>query len=247
MRSLYLIVALAAAAFAMSSCGKLLDGSTSDGVSLETAEREGGTGGAGSSTGPYRIFATASQYDGNLGGVSGADAKCMSDANKPAGSSTYKALIAATTRQSPFTDWPLKASTAYVEKNGVTPIGTTTAGRVFTFNLSNAISPAGPFVWTGIDTDFSTSFGTCATRSIEVCRHSAGHDLLPSLHAPFFGQRNGFDSNGSGFIDEEESAKKARKMMAIPVGCYANPFDTEHQKTGSTISRAPGRKGQLRF
>ena len=39
------------------------------------------------------LFVTAAGYNGNLGGVSGADAKCMADANKPSDGKTYKAML----------------------------------------------------------------------------------------------------------------------------------------------------------
>lgn len=40
----------------------------------------------------YKIFITASTYNGNLGGISGADAKCQADSNKPA-TGTFKAML----------------------------------------------------------------------------------------------------------------------------------------------------------
>ncbi|MCW7461745.1 DUF1554 domain-containing protein [Leptospira limi] len=40
----------------------------------------------------YKVFVTASTYNGNLGGISGADTKCGSDANKPS-TGTYKAML----------------------------------------------------------------------------------------------------------------------------------------------------------
>lgn len=40
-----------------------------------------------------RVFITNSTYDGNLGGISGADAKCASDSNNPDDGKVFKALI----------------------------------------------------------------------------------------------------------------------------------------------------------
>lgn len=78
----------------------------------------------------------ATTHDGNFGDVAAADAVCASDANLPTGGGTYKALIGASTRFAPSTDWPLKASTSYVRSDGKTVIGTTTAARVFSFNFT---------------------------------------------------------------------------------------------------------------
>lgn len=40
----------------------------------------------------YKVFVTAATFDGNLGGVAGADAKCNADTNKPS-TGTFKAMI----------------------------------------------------------------------------------------------------------------------------------------------------------
>ncbi|EOQ97178.1 PF07588 family protein [Leptospira wolbachii serovar Codice str. CDC] len=40
----------------------------------------------------YKVFVTAATFDGNLLGITGADAKCAADTNKPA-TGTYKAMI----------------------------------------------------------------------------------------------------------------------------------------------------------
>ncbi len=108
-----------------------------------------------------RIFVTATSYNGNLGGAAGADAKCASDANKPA-TGNYFALIADNTRiPSTLTDWVLSPSTAYTRANGVTPIGTTNGAAIFTFPLSSSIGTAPASVWVGInDTDWS-NFDNC--------------------------------------------------------------------------------------
>ena len=85
------------------SCGKIMDGSTSDGASLETAAKQGDTTGGGGSggSGNLVIFTGAVTHSGNFGGTSGADSFCNSDAAKPAGGGTYKALLGATTRAAP--------------------------------------------------------------------------------------------------------------------------------------------------
>lgn len=108
-----------------------------------------------------KMFLTASKYDGNLGGVTGADAKCQSDSNKPS-TGTYKALlvdgenrVACTTANcsggsSENKDWVLKANTSYVRTDG-TAIGTTNAAGIFTSAFTNAVtSTTGVFYRSGL-------------------------------------------------------------------------------------------------
>lgn len=54
-------------------------------------------------------YVTTSQYNGNLGGVTGADAKCMSDTAAP-NTGTYKALIQGGVRNRSSPDWPITLS-----------------------------------------------------------------------------------------------------------------------------------------
>lgn len=97
-----------------------------------------------------KMFVTSSTYDGNLGGITGADAKCQSDSNKPS-TGTYKALIVdGETRiacqtancsggASENQNWVLKPNTAYVRTDG-TAIGTTNSAGIFASALTNAVS-----------------------------------------------------------------------------------------------------------
>lgn len=108
------------------------------------------------------IFVTAATYDGNLGGVSGADQKCNSDANNK-NSGTYKALIAVSGQRDINTDWPLYQSQTYVRADGSTVIGTTTQSGMFTFNLTNSISSSNLTAMTGIDkTNWGVSSMNCS-------------------------------------------------------------------------------------
>ncbi len=96
-----------------------------------------------------RMFVTAATYNGVLGGVTGADAKCASDTNKPS-TGTYKAMlvdgtnrVACTTANcsggiSENVNWVLKANTAYTRTDG-TAIGTTNSAAIFT-TLTNAVT-----------------------------------------------------------------------------------------------------------
>lgn len=126
------------------------------------------------------IFITASSYTGDLGGKSGADDKCNSDANNPGDGSQYKALIGvnqvlpATARMacvgdcvSPGTessDWPLTASTRYIRPDG-TLIGTTDEFEKFDY-LGNTTFSSDPteLVWTGLtsDANYTTSAYHCS-------------------------------------------------------------------------------------
>lgn len=116
------------------------------------------------------IFMTNSTYDGNLGGFSGADAKCMSDTNKPAGSSTYKAILthfnvrqacttANCTSASDNVDWVLKPNTTYITSAGST-IGTTNAAGIITSAPLNAIASSGT-AWTGMESTWANN-ASCA-------------------------------------------------------------------------------------
>ncbi len=126
--------------------------------------------------GAKRIFITAATYDGNLGGVAGADAKCQADANRP-NASTYKALLVdgyyrvACTQgnencaASQHVDWVLAANTVYVRSNGSAIIGTTTSAGIFSWSggaLSNSIGPDVATAYTGLGSDW-TRYPGCGT------------------------------------------------------------------------------------
>ncbi len=95
---------------------------------------------------PQIIFLSSSTYNGNLGGFSGANAKCNTDAAKPssgfAADYTYKALLNgnnATTN-----------GVSYYRADGTTLIATATGGNlVSSSSLVNTISSVSSFVWTG--------------------------------------------------------------------------------------------------
>jgi surface protein len=119
-------------------------------------EKPNFTAGAGST--PLSIFITESVYSGNLGGITGADAKCASDTNHP-GIGTYKALLGGTARsQSPVFDWILAASTVYQRLDNVS-VMTTTASKNFN-SISAAFELSGDVFWTGIDSASWSVAGT---------------------------------------------------------------------------------------
>jgi len=106
----------------------------------------------------YTFFAdnSGAGFDGNLGGVSGADAKCA--AGKPAGlpgtGTDYKALISVTGQRepSPAIGWIFKANKQYRRQDGVTQIFTSDASGMFSFGvLTNAFyATASTVAWTGV-------------------------------------------------------------------------------------------------
>lgn len=157
----YKYLYLTAVVLLLSACGSILDGSTSDGTSLENAagsDSNNGGGGGNSGTTKLKMFVSSTTTAGSFGGASGADAICMSDLSKP-GSGTYKALLRSSTRSPPSTDWPLKASTTYYRSDGITVIGTTTTGGIFNFPVTNSASGAADNYWTGMDLDWSAAAG----------------------------------------------------------------------------------------
>ena len=105
------------------------------------------------------MFLTGAVFNGNLGGVPGADALCMADGNRPA-TGFYRALLVAMGQRSVQlpgapVNWPLQASMQYTRADG-TLVATTTPQRVFPpvpFDL--AISPIGGPFWTGMDLAYS--------------------------------------------------------------------------------------------
>jgi hypothetical protein len=102
-----------------------------------------------------RIFMTTETFSGDVT-LEGADSQCNDDASTPS-TGTYKALLASANR-TPTTF--LKASTQYIRPDG-TVIGKTNTAKVFTFNLTNAISNSGELVWTGITREFAASGSHC--------------------------------------------------------------------------------------
>lgn len=122
------------------------------------------------------IFITAASFNGNLGGVAGADALCMADANKPAGSATYKAMIVDGTNRMACTsvectsnvDWVLAASTPYYRPDRTTRIGSTMPDNgIFALgvgsSLVNSFSGESYDIWTGLTQTWVSALGNCQT------------------------------------------------------------------------------------
>jgi hypothetical protein len=121
------------------------------------------------------IFVTNSTYDGNLGGIAGADSKCASDLFKPSGGGTYKALLVDGTNRiaslsanagNGQVNWVLHPDTAYrsIIAGGIY-VGTTNTNALFSFPLESSIGPFGGsasrYVWTGLTSGWQTSSNAC--------------------------------------------------------------------------------------
>lgn len=131
--------------------------------------------------GHCKMFATSSALTKNAG-IAGADNNCATDANKPSGGGTYKALIAdGDNRRACLTascsggtsehiDWVLKPNKEYRRKDGTTVIGTTTANGVFAFPLTNSVETLANIVITnaiatGLNADWTSNANDCSNWS----------------------------------------------------------------------------------
>ncbi|MGV3667388.1 MAG: DUF1554 domain-containing protein [Leptospira bouyouniensis] len=114
-----------------------------------------------------RFFSTSITYNGNRGGISGADAKCMSDSKKPTepARAVFKAFlvddvnrIACTTNNcvggiSEHVDWILKPNTNYVRAVDGGSFAITNSAGIFTSQLQHAENPTiVTSILTGLDT-----------------------------------------------------------------------------------------------
>lgn len=142
-------------------------------------------------------FVTTNTSDGNLGGVSGADDKCMADPGHPdaalplASRRVFKAFIINSGVRQYFSssnslgivDWPLATSTTYYRINGTTAIMTTDAARNFSA-MANSVDGTTNESWLGC-----VRTGSDWNPYITGCGASC-----PS----FTGSCNGYTSNSSG-------------------------------------------------
>jgi Chitobiase/beta-hexosaminidase C-terminal domain len=86
------------------------------------------------------FFVTSSAYNGNLGGLAGANAKCNSDAARPDTSKTYIAYVSGNS---------LAANTTYVNASGAA-LGTTNGSGTLGTPLTNSVATTSLAVWVGI-------------------------------------------------------------------------------------------------
>lgn len=176
-----------------------------------------------------RIFVTANTYTGNLGGISGADAKCnnVADGNKPPG--VYKAMLVdaassglrractsancATSGVAEGKDWVLVPNLTYVRADN-TPVFTANFNGVYNFpgqTFYAPISTSAFDVWTGIN------FGVGGEWTVDggpgQCSFGGGAGWMNSL----LGGSNGVFGNANAI---------SQSVSATPVGIFYNGFET---------------------
>lgn len=128
--------------------------------------------------GNMRIYITSSTYTGNLGGTSGADAKCMADANYP-GEGNFQALLSDGSSRTTATDWVLIAGVKYVRESDGEVIGTTNNQSVFSFPLTNSFITSGstkPY-WSGLKADWTGESGV-----VDNCQNWTSANSIYSGH-----------------------------------------------------------------
>jgi surface protein len=137
-----------------------------------------------------RIFLTNATFDGGaIGGISGADAKCMADAQAAGG--TYKALLSVASRYlivSPAEelDWPLAAHTQYLRKSDLLPVVTTDGSKIFSTTVfTNPISPTPGSFWSGLNSDWTYPSTDIALRCDNWTSGAAGYTGKSSSNASF--------------------------------------------------------------
>jgi hypothetical protein len=152
------------------------DGSVLAATMLATLSPPGANdSGANGGAAIKKIFLSNAQPGGNMGGVTGADALCDGDANKPDGA-TYKALLVdganrracvnancTPTNGGDGLDWVFQPNATYYRDDGggnFTAVIATNASRVAAFPLAtNGFSASGANeYWTGLETDWTVAF-----------------------------------------------------------------------------------------
>lgn len=124
------------------------------------------------------LFFTDTAYNGNLGGISGADSKCNAAGNKPNGNNYKAVLVDGVNRQAckqshdcmtnPTTnpgetliDWVLYPNQAYKRADNIS-LGTTNASGTFEGNFSTYLSMSVGSFWSGFQSDLKPSPNNCS-------------------------------------------------------------------------------------
>ncbi|MCB9686342.1 MAG: DUF1554 domain-containing protein [Alphaproteobacteria bacterium] len=114
-----------------------------------------------------RAFVTSTTYNGNLGGVAGADAKCQARADAAGLGGTWKAWIASPTDGLPATrfsyadPWVKVNSTLKVADDLGDLTDGTIDGLLNVTEFGTAVSPFNKIVWTGISAPNTLAAETC--------------------------------------------------------------------------------------
>ena len=184
-----LVTVWTATTFFASGCGKTEDDNLVAATILLSQNSTTSTSCSGSGT--CKMFVTNANAT-LTAGISGLDSQCSSDANKPSGGGTYKAMVADGTNRiacttancsggtSEHTNWVLKPSKEYRRADGSTVIGTTTANGVFSFPLTAAIQTTvvdTNSTVTGLENNWTSSTNDCTNFSVSGASTSNGlHD-----------------------------------------------------------------------
>ena len=184
-----LVTVWTATTFFASGCGKTEDDNLVAAATLLSQNSTTSTSCSGSGT--CKMFVTNANAT-LTAGISGLDSQCSSDANKPSGGGTYKAMVADGTNRiacttancsggtSEHTNWVLKPSKEYRRADGSTVIGTTTANGVFSFPLTAAIQTTvvdTNSTVTGLENNWTSSTNDCTNFSVSGASTSNGlHD-----------------------------------------------------------------------
>ncbi len=167
------------------------------GLGTTTPDDSGDGGGGGEPRSFKYLKVTTQTFNGNLGEIAGADAKCA--AEFPG----YKALVASfgAGRFPGGADWPLAAATEYRRADGTTVIGTTLGDGMFDFGLGllNAVTSEAVAAWTGLQLD-EGSWSNHATCDLYDHVGGISHDW--TAETDFYpGEQGSANSTGSGMLD----------------------------------------------
>ncbi|MDX1959808.1 MAG: DUF1554 domain-containing protein [Leptospiraceae bacterium] len=138
-----------------------------------------------------KIFRTAVEYPlGTLGGVSGADSRCNTDANYP-GSGIYKAFLVTNsgTRRACSTancsggisenvDWVLYPNANYIRLDSVA-FGSTNSAAIFNFSLTNQlVATLNNYHMTGMNANWTSNANDCSAFTSTAGSISGGNATL---------------------------------------------------------------------
>lgn len=110
---------------------------------------------------PIILWVTAGTWNGDLGGVTGADAKCAADPNRPAGYANVRAVISASTQAArDIVSGAGASDRPVIRLDGITLIDASW-NDLWDGGLVNAVGTAGGVVWTGTSMGGTASLWHC--------------------------------------------------------------------------------------
>ncbi len=141
--------------------------------------KSSGTANACSAGGTCKVYVSSGIHSGNLGGVSGADAICRTDINKPADGSIYKAFISDGTSRVACTtpnckggfrehkNWIIYPNTRYTRPDGAWIVTSNAAGIWMGGEISDYVNDdfsksKNSALLTGMSFDFTSTGNNCS-------------------------------------------------------------------------------------